>query len=298
MTDQQGPPDGPDFQSPYTELEDLTGAEPLPVLEDPAQPAATPPRSPLLTGLIVGLLLVVGSIAVFQLLGGGDDEAAAEGTTTTAGQSTTTTTTASAAGSTPTTEASTTETTPAVVADFDPYVAAGDPVPIDQLTLAVDGVGPILFGTAASDAVGRLITSLGEPDQDDGPVVSTGAFGACQGDIERIVRWGPFVSVVTVDADGTETFAGYRLDFSYGDLNSPATDLATLSGVKAGDPVLRLEQVYEAFDLRYEVMADLGNTFQVYSRNSGDLLLWGPVTSSESNGIVLGIYAPDACDRV
>ena len=172
-----------------------------------------------------------------------------------------------------------TETTSAVVSEFDPYTAAGDPVPVDQLTLAVDGIGPIAFGTEATDAIGRLITSLGEPDQDDGPMVSTGAFGSCRGDIERIVRWGPFVAIVVVGADGAEKFAGYRLDFSYGDLNSPATDLATLSGVKAGDPVLRLEQVYESFDLRYEVMADLGNTFQLYSRNSGALLLWGPVTS-------------------
>jgi hypothetical protein len=295
VTDNQGPPEGPDFQSPYTELEDLTGAEPLPALEDPAQPAATPPRSPLLTGLIVGLLLVVGSIAVFQLLGGGDDETAG-GATTTTPESTTTTTVTAAAGSTPTTDASATETTAAVVADFDPYVASGDPVPIDQLTLAVDGVGPILFGTAAPDAIGRLITSLGDPDQDDGPVVSTGAFGTCQGDIERIVRWGPFVAIVTVDANGTETFAGYRLDFSYGDISSPATDLATVSGVTVGASVTRLEQVYEAFDLRYEVTAELGDTFQVYSRNSGDLLLWGPVTSSE-DGFVVGIYAPDACNR-
>lgn len=294
MTDQQGP-NGPDFQSPYSELEDLTGAEPLPVMEDPSQPAATPPRSPLLTGLIVGLLLVVGSIAVFQLLGNDGDDTAAD-VSTTLGASTTIAPAEAGAGTTPTTAAGTTETTAAqAVSDFDAYVASGDPVPVDQLNLAVDAVGPIPFGTPAADAIGRLITSLGEPDQDDGPVVSTGAFGTCQGDIERIVRWGPFVAVVTVDADGTETFAGYRLDFSYGDLNSPATDLATLSGLKAGDPVLRLEQVYESFDLRYEATADLGNTFQLYSRNSGALLLWGPVTSSESNGIVLGIYAPDVC---
>ena len=297
MTDQQGPPREPEFQSPYTELEHLTGAEPLPAMEDPSQPAATPPRSPLLTGLIVGLLLVVGSIALFQFLGGDDGDDTAADVTTTAAPTTTLAAT-EGAGSTPTTADATTETTAApAVADYDPYVATGDPIPIDRLTLEVAAVGPLEFGTPAADSIGRLVTSLGEPDQDDGPVVSTGAFGTCQGDIERIVRWGPFVAIVTVGADGTETFAGYRLDFSYGDLNSPATDLATLSGVKAGDPVLRLEQVYEAFDLRYEVDADLGNTFQLYSRNSGALLLWGPVTSSESNGIVLGIYAPDVCGR-
>ena len=292
MTDHQDPPEGSGFQSPYAELEDLTGSEPLPSMEDPSAPVATPPRSPLLTGLIVGLLLVVGSIAVFQFLSGDDEPTAGETTTTTEGVETTTTTSGDGGA---TTTAAPTETTTPVVADFDPYVAAGDPVPIDDLTLQVDTIGPIAFGTEANEAVGRLIASLGDPDADDGPMVSSGAFGTCQGDVERLVRWGPFIAIVTVDADGAETFVGYRLDFSYGDLNSPATDLATLSGVRAGDPVLRLEQVYETFDLRYEVMAELGNTFQLYGRNSGELLLWGPVTSSESNGIVLGLYAPDAC---
>ena len=51
------------------------------------------------------------------------------------------------------------------------------------------------------------------------------------------------------------------------------------------------------FQLTYEVIPDLGTTFQLRSSNSGNLLLWGPVTSDDSNGIVLGIYAPDACGR-
>ena len=187
MTDHQGPPEGPQFQSPYSDLEDLTGSEPLPVLEDPGQPPAAPPRSPLLTGLIIGLLLVVGSIAAFQFLSGDDDDGATAGqsTTTTVGAQTTTTlgdgATTTTAGVTDTTEAP-------VVAEFDPYSASGDAVPIEDLTLAVDAVGPIAFGSPAPEAIGRLITSLGEPDQDDGPVASTGAFGTCQGDIERIVR--------------------------------------------------------------------------------------------------------------
>ena len=296
MTDQQEPPDGSGYQSPYSDLEDLTGAEPLPVLEDPGAAPPPPPRSPLLTGLIVGLLLVVGSIAIFQFLSNDDgDDAATETTTTTSDEATTTTSAGDGADTPTTTQGVTDTTTGEAIAEFEPYTAAGDPVPVADLALAVDAVGPIELGTPAADAIGRLIASLGDPDADDGPMISTGAFGTCQGDVERLVRWGPFIAIVIVAEDGTETFVGYRLDFSYGDLNSPATDLATLSGVRAGDPVLRLEQVYEAFDLRYEVMADLGNTFQLYSRNSGELLLWGPVTSSESNGIVLGIYAPDAC---
>ena len=64
---------------------DLSGSENLPALEDPMVPQAAPPRSPLLTGLIVGLLLVVLSIAAFQLIGDDseDDPEAANTTTTT-----------------------------------------------------------------------------------------------------------------------------------------------------------------------------------------------------------------------
>ena len=61
--------DGYDDFDPYEDLMDLTGTEGLPALEDPMTPQATPPRSPLLMGLIVGLFLVVTSIAAFKLIG-------------------------------------------------------------------------------------------------------------------------------------------------------------------------------------------------------------------------------------
>ena len=308
MTDQYDPPGDADspvdpwdsFESvdPFAELSDLSGAEPLPPLEDPNLPPATPPRSPILTGIIVALLLVVATVAFFQFLRQ-DDDAAATGTTLAPP-----TTTAAGNGGTPTTQPPTTEaggvtdtTLPTVVA-FEPYVADGQPVALSELTLAVDGIGPINFGTPASQSVGRLIASLGEPDEDSGPVVSTGAFGTCTGETDRIVRWGPFVAIVVVDPDGTETFAAYRLDLNYGDdLSAETVGLETLSGLKAGFSVLQLEQVYSAFDLQYQVVDDIGTTFQLYSSNTGNLLLWGPVTSDESTGIVLGIYSPDACGR-
>ena len=304
MTDQQEPPDGSDPFDPYADLSDLTGDESVPALEDPSIPVAVPPRSPLLTGLIVALLLVVLSISVFQLLRDDDDpatDAAAPAATTT----TSTTPPDDPAAPTGTSPVPTPTTVPGVATTvavsvpgtFEPYEPVGDLIPFDDLTMKVDGIGPISFGTPAREAVGRLISSLGEVDEDSGPVVSTGAFGACEGKLVRIVRWGPFVAVVVVDEDGTETFGGYRLDFSYGEINHQATDLQTLSGLKAGQSVVALEDIYENFAVTYEVIPDLGTTFQLRSANSGNLLLWGPVTSDDSNGIVLGIYAPDACGR-
>lgn len=307
MTDQQDPPGGGDPFDHYADLTDLTSDPSIPPLEDPSIPAAVPPRSPLLTGLIVALLLIVISISVFQLLRGDDSS-----DTATPPPATTVATTSPVVpgvdepvptGDVPDPVATTTPgasvTTAAVDGSgpFEPYTAVGELIPFSELTMKVDGIGPVSFGTPAPEAIGRLIASLGEPDEDTGPVVSTGAFGACEGRLERIVRWGPFVAVVVVDEDGTDTFGGYRLDFSYGDINHEATDLETLSGLKAGQSVVALEDIYDNFSVTYEVVPDLGTTFQLRSSNTGNLLLWGPVTSDDSNGIVLGIYAPDACGR-
>jgi hypothetical protein len=293
VTDQHDPNDPTGFD-PYGDLSDLTADDSLPPMEDPTLPPATPPRSPLLTGLIVALLLAVISIAFFQLLGD-DDEPTASAT------STTTSTTTAAPGATTTTAdtgaATTTTGVTAPPASFDPYEPVGEPIPPEQLTLAVDGIGPIEFGSPATEAVGRLIASLGDPTTDSGPVTSTGTYGACDGETERIVRWGPLVAVVVIDPDGTEIFGGYRLDLQYGDiLSSPATDLATVSGLKAGDSVLTLEDVYSSFQIDYVVVPGLDTTFQLFG-SSGAQLLWGPVTSEADDGTVLGIYAPDACGR-
>jgi len=307
VTDQYDPPDD-SFEEwdpfdpseppdPFSELSDLSGREPLPPLEDPTLPPATPPRSPMLTGLIVALLLVVVTVAFFQFLRR-DGEVSAATTTipqTTQGPGTAGGTTTTEPGTTETT-GGTTETTGGVVA-FEPYVAVGQPVALADLTLAVDGIGPVLFGTPADESIGRLIASLGEPDEDSGPVVSTGAYGTCAGETERVVRWGPFVGIVVVDPDGTETFGAYRLDLNYGDVRADTANLETLSGLKAGFSVLQLEQTYSSFDLTYEVVEGVDLTFQLRSANTGNLLIWGPVTSDESSGVVLGIYSPDACGR-
>lgn len=283
-----------DFFDPYDGLNDLTGDEYIPPLEEPAAPYAAPPRSPLLTGLVVLLLLVVLTFAFFQLLsgdGGGDDVAA----TTTTSPDVVTTTTADD-GSTTTTDGATTTTTAAP--DFDPYAPRGEAIAIDDLKLQVDAIGPIELGSPARRAIGRLVASLGEPDEDTGPIVSTGAFGGCPGATVRIVRWGALAAVVVIDGDGTETFGGYRVDLNYdGALTHPTADLQTLSGLQPGASVREIGIIYENFVTRFVTDADLGDVFEVASANTGNLLLWGPVTSTENAGRVDGIYAPDACGR-
>ncbi len=295
------PPDEP--FDPYEGLLDLSGGEPIPPLEDPRLPPAGPPRSPLLTGLILGLLLVVLSIALFQFARGDDtaagptettapgDTVAGDGGTTVAGSETT----APDDGST------TSSTT--LPSSGQPYVAAGDPIPIEDLTLQVDGIGEVKLGQPAAEAIGRLIASLGEPDSDSGNIVSSGTYGACTGDAVRIVTWGPLAAVVLVDDDGTETFAGYRVDWDIpttagGTLaDSPASDLATLSGLQVGNSVRELKTIYNGFNIDFVDDPQLHTTFELRGANTDNLLLWGPVTADTDAGIVTGIYSPNACEH-
>jgi hypothetical protein len=277
---------------PYEELAGLTGDEPLPPLEDPGLPPAMPPRSPLLTGLVLGLLLVVVSIALFQLLSGDEDTTAGGETPTDQTTSPDATSPDATTGSTAAVDEPATTTLPASTAP--PYVATGEPVAVADLLLAVDGVGPIEFGEPAASSIGRLVASLGDPDVDTGPQLSTGEWGVCEGDTERIVQWGPFAAIVVVDPDGTETFAGYRLDFSLGGFSSEAADLETLSGLAAGASLRQLEQIYADFDVTTAEDPAIGTVWQLNSTNTGNLLLWGPLTADDT---VRGIYAPDACGR-
>lgn len=259
--------------------------------QDP-QSGGPPSRSPLLTGMVVGLLLVVASIALFQLFNGDGDELGGVTGTTVAGQGTApegTATTVAGSGTT-TAPAVTSAPGPGAAA---PYTAQGEPVPLEELTLASDGIGPIAFGRPAAQAIGRLIASLGDPGEDTGPRPATGEFGVCEDDTERIVFWGPFAAVVVVDPDGAETFGGFRLDLSYGGFSNQAAELATLSGVHLGDSYRNLQQTYASFEVERADDPTLGEIWTVSSSETGNLLLWGPL----AEGAVRGIYSPDACSR-
>lgn len=275
----------------------LTGEEPLPPLEDPALPPATPPRSPLLTGLILGLLLVVLSIAVFNLTR--DDETSADGIAPGTTQAPTDETVAS--GDTDTTdgttvdETTTTTTTEAPI-DFEPYAAVGNPIPLSDLTLQTNGIGPISLGADASEAVGQLVATLGEPTSDTGPITADSTYGACDNQPVRVVKFGALAAIIVVDPDGTETFSGYRLDLTYeGAASSGAAELETLSGLKLGDNVTQLRNIYSAFDIEVVADPELDQIFELRG-SSGNLLLWGPVLDSGNEGTdqIMGIYSVDA----
>ena len=287
----------PGWTDPYSDLSDLTGEEPIPPLEPAGQPpAAPPPRSPLLTGLIIALLLVAVSVAVFQLLRPEDDGTAASTTTTSVDGTTTTT----PPGDTTTTTAPGTTTTLPDSGDYEPV---GDASPVDRLKLISNGmrvndndIPDIVFGTPAPEAIGRFLASFGPADEDTGWQVSTGASGVCEGELERIIRFGPYAAIVTLDQND-DIFNGYRQDLSFGDFNSPAVDLETLSGLQAGDTVATLKELYSNQSVEFSTDPLVGEIFELRSASSGVLLLWGPVRGQSDSDLVIGIYAPDVCNR-
>lgn len=302
------PPDGPEGGEPFPTFDPSFAA---PERRRPPQQAAAsrpsprgPRRSgptqanPLLVGIAVGLALATVSVIVFFLLTDGDSTAATttsttSGTTIADGSSTTipgSSTSSVVDGSS--TTVSVPGTTLAVT-----IIPVGDPIPIAELTMSADDIGPLDFGADADDVLGRLAATFGQPTDDTGFIVGNGSFGECPGESIRVVRWGP-LNIVVKGEVGNATFVSYRLDLKYGGITSPTTDMATKSGLRVSDQVSTLEAIYAGYDIQYVVDQDVGLTFELRSSASDELpLLWGPVESQAEDALVTGIYSPDSCDQ-
>lgn len=256
---------------------------PVPV-RDRRLPPGPPARSPLLVGLILGIVLIAISVAMFQLLRDPGEGTAAPATVTTTVPGESTTTTEPDSGDTTTTSTS---------VPVDPFEPVGNPLDLSELALVADGIGPIAFGTPEAVAAGQLIATFGDPDEDTGDIVSTGAYGACPGEEVRILRWGPLAIVLRAGL-----FVGYRTDLTYGGVaDAPTTLLSTFSGLRLGDSIERLEEIYSSDALRidYSVDDDLTERFALVRVADERLLLSGPISGTAPSERVLGIYAPDAC---
>lgn len=172
--------------------------------------------------------------------------------------------------------------------------AVGVPIAINELTLSSNDIGPLDFGDDGDEVLGRLVSTFGPPTDDTGFIVGNGGFGECPGDSIRVVRWGP-LNVVTQGESGNHDFVSYRMDLKYGGITSPTTDMATLSGLRVGDTVGELEEIYSDFNIQYVVDQDVGLTFELRASVGGAVLLWGPVDSQAPDALVTGIYSADAC---
>ncbi|NIA26348.1 MAG: hypothetical protein GWP04_12450 [Gammaproteobacteria bacterium] len=186
----------------------------------------------------------------------------------------------------PTTAPTTTTTTTAA-----PYVVPiGDAVPVDDLRLTVYGIGDLRFGDPSEEVAGVLAATFGRPDFGAPAEPGTDHPGVCPGSASSVLRWG--ILEITF-SDGA--FAGYRLDARLGDQDSATAELRTASGLQVGATVSTLETIYRSYHIVYDQTPDFGPEFSL-QRSNGDELIWGPLTSTDPDGVVLGVYSPTACD--
>ncbi len=284
-------------RDPYDPLRNMDTGEPLWPLEDPGTPPARPPGSrsgPFVIGLLVGVILAVVSVVGFQVFRPSSE---VETTVPAAGASVSTVTQPSLPPTTapPATVATTLPPAPTTVA-APPIEASGSPLDLRDLRLAANAIGPLDFGSSGAAVLGRLVSSLGEPTGDTGEITSTGEMGSCPGDTIRVVNWGP-LAVVTVPGGDGSVFGGFRLDLALGGLETRAATISTLSGLRAGDTVEEMQAIYDDFTIDFVEDPELGLIFELRRAGEADLLLWGPVTSEQSDGIVTGIFSPDPCGR-
>jgi hypothetical protein len=248
--------------------------------------------------MAIAAVLAMISVVAFGLFASDGDGAAAAGTTTTtATDDTSTDSTTDDTSTDSTTDDTSTDSTQATLpgsGDSTEIAAVGVPIPINELTMSSNDIGPLEFGDAGDDVLGRLVSTFGQPTDDTGFIVGNGGFGECPGESIRVVRWGP-LNIVTRGEPSNHVFVSYRMDLSYGGITSPTTDMATLSGLRVGDTVGELEEIYSTFNIQYVVDQDVGLTFELRASVGGDILLWGPIDSQAPDALVTGIYSPDPC---
>ncbi|RPI23969.1 MAG: hypothetical protein EHM57_03290 [Actinobacteria bacterium] len=248
----------------------------------------------LIPGVLAGAVVIVYAMIFLGFLDGGPTpttSAAPETTippTTTAAPATTAPIVTTTVAAAPTTTEATTATTSTTLVDFASQITpSGEAVPLNRLTLRSSSIGPIEFGTPAAEAAGRLLASLREPDTSG---VAGSELGLCPGETGFWLRWGELTTVFRGDPENG-TFVAYR----YATPEGPATshlELTTLSGLRLDGSVEDLETTYSQFTIRYE---DVAGTPHYSVLDGEELLLWGPVSSTEPSGTIEGIHSPEPC---
>ena len=165
----------------------------------------------------------------------------------------------------------------------DSWDAVGEAIPISGLTLQASGIGPIDFGLPITESAGALVSSLG---------VAEGAgidSETCPDSDWYWLEWGDLLGLFDGYTPSAE-FIGYAYETD--GTSEPDPILETLSGLRLGETVGTLHRTYASYTVSFEVIKGKDH-FRL--SDGGELLLWGPVTSTEPQGTIEGIYSPDAC---
>jgi hypothetical protein len=206
----------------------------------------------------------------------------AEPSTSIAPTTTSPTTTVAALATETTTTVPPTTTTTVPYPPASAWQESGQGLSTAQLTMKAAGLGPIDLGGSLSQVSGQLVASLG-------PAESAGDSDLCQPEEAYWLQWGP-LRVIFDGYEPTSSFVSYRYaETEDSDANVPLT---TLSGIGIGDTVAELQNTYNFYTVTFEII-DGQDHFRLV--DGGELLLWGPVSNTDSTGTVLGIYSPTPC---
>ena len=148
--------------------------------------------------------------------------------------------------------------------------------------MKASGLGEIQLGSSLADVSGRLVASLGLAE-------SAGDSDLCQPEEAYWLQWGP-LRVIFDGYEPNSQFVSYR--YVESEDGVATVPLRTLSGIGIGDSVAGLQSTYDFYTITFEVI-DGQDHFRLV--DGGELLLWGPVSSTDSTGTVLGIYSPTPC---
>ncbi len=192
-------------------------------------------------GGAVAIVLVLWAVVSLGGGGGGTDGTTAPTTTLVAAPTTVPPETSEAPEETTTSTASTSTTSTTTTTTTTTTVPAG------PLLLGPEGVGEVLFGIGADEAIAALTALLGPPDDDSGWVDSFSQFGTCPGTVVRGLQWG---RLQVLFSDGPTEWGpeGWRHFFAYvaseflGPNDTP--DMATAAGISLGSSVAELQEAY------------------------------------------------------
>jgi hypothetical protein len=116
--------------------------------------------------------------------------------------------------------------------------------------------------------------------------------GLCADDEGNAYTWDGLTAIFRIE-DGTEILVGYRLDDTGSD--NPTQDITSRSGLELGDTIEDLDNIYLQSGIALQDVDGIPH-FLLLRSSDDATLLWGPVTSLESAGVIEGIYSPQPCD--
>jgi hypothetical protein len=163
-----------------------------------------------------------------------------------------------------------------------------------RMLLTPDGIAAMRFGDSGSRVRTVLTAGLGEPDLESGGILSTGQYGTCAGDVIQTIHWGALTVITRAEPGSGEVFSGYRVDSRSRDAIGLAPELHTAEGLYVGISVAMLQGLHsEPWSVELSTDAAGGAMYEVVVR--GSTTAWGPLTSLEPDGVVLGIFSPTEC---